>query len=106
LSKLRETGVLPLIELSTYVFEALWKDEEFILYRGRNGDDAVQVLVASPAVEYPAPESLKLLQHAYSLREELDARWAARPIATARHWERPVLVMEDPGGVPLDQLLG
>jgi predicted ATPase/signal transduction histidine kinase len=106
LSKLRETGVLPLIELSTYVFEALRKDEEFILYRGRNGDDAVQVLVASPAVEYPAPESLKLLQHAYSLREELDARWAARPIATARHWERTVLVMEDPGGVPLDQLLG
>jgi serine/threonine protein kinase len=62
--------------------------------------------VASPAVEYPAPESLKLLQHAYSLREELDARWTARPIATARHWERTVLVMEDPGGVPLDQLLG
>jgi PAS domain S-box-containing protein len=94
------------IDLSRYAFEALRKDEEFILYRGRSEDDAVQVLVASPAVEYPAPESLKLLEHAYSLREELDARWAARPIAMARHWDRTVLVMEDPGGVPLDRWLG
>src|SRR5262249_33550160 len=29
-----------------------------------------------------------------------------RPIAIARHWGRTVLVLEDPGGVPLDQLLG
>jgi PAS domain S-box-containing protein len=94
------------VEVSKYIFEALQKDEEFILYRGRNGADAVQVLVTSPVVEYPAPESLKLLEHAYSLREELDTRWAARPIAMARHWERTVLVMEDPGGVPLSQLLG
>jgi PAS domain S-box-containing protein len=94
------------IDLSTHVFEVLRKDEEFILYRGRSGDDAAQVLVASPAVEYPAPESLKLLEHACSLREELDARWAARPIAMARHWDRTVLVMEDPGGVALDRLLG
>jgi PAS domain S-box-containing protein len=94
------------IDLSRYVFEVLRKDEEFILYRGRSGDDAVQVLVASPAVQYPAPESLKLLEHAFSLREELDARWAARPVAMARHWDRTVLVMEDPGGVPLDRLLG
>ncbi|HEV2730910.1 MAG TPA: AAA family ATPase, partial [Terriglobales bacterium] len=35
----------------------------------------------------------------------MDARWAARPIAMARHWDRTVLVMEDPGGVPLDRLL-
>jgi serine/threonine protein kinase len=53
-----------------------------------------------------SPESLKRLEHEYSLREELDPTWAARPIAIARHWDRPVLVLEDPGGVPLDQLLG
>ena len=99
-------GVPAVIDLSRYVFEVLRKDEEFILYRGRSGDDAVQVLVASPAVEYPAPETLKLLEHGYSLREELDPKWAARPITVARHWDRTVLVMEDPGGVPLDQLLG
>src|SRR5580700_3517823 len=96
----------PVIDLSRYVFEALRKDEEFILYRGRSEDAPVKVLVLSPVVEYPTPESLKRLEHAYSLREELDPRWAARPIAMARHWDRIVLVLEDPGGVPLDRLLG
>jgi Protein kinase domain len=134
------------MDLSGYVFEALRKDEAFILYRGRSEDDAVQaafascshdealaesgygapsdlgrdavsvfgreeasrsrVLVLSPVVEYPTPESLKRLEHAYSLGEELDPGWAARPIAIARHWDRTVLVLEDPGGVPLNRLLG
>ncbi len=95
-----------MIELSKYVLEALRKDEEFILYRGRSEDDPSQVLVLSPVAEYPGSESLKRLEHEYSLREELDPAWAARPMAIARHWDRTVLVLEDPGGVPLDQLLG
>jgi PAS domain S-box-containing protein len=95
-----------MIELSKYVLEALWKDEEFILYRGRSKDDASQVLVLSPVAEYSTPESLKRLEHECSFREELDPRWAARPIAMVRHWDRPVLALEDPGGAPLDQLLG
>ena len=64
-----------------------------------------RVLVLAPMAEYPAPETLKWLEHAYSLREELDPKWAARPIGIARHWDRSVLVLEDPGGAPLDQSL-
>ena len=94
------------MDLSGYVFEALRKDEEFILYRGQSKDVASQVLVLLPMAEYPRAESLKRLEHEYSLREELDPTWVARPIAMARHWDRTVLVLEDPGGVPLDQLLG
>jgi predicted ATPase len=98
-----EPGV---IELSQYVFEALRKDEDFILYRGRKDKGSSQILVLSPAVQRPTPESLQRLEHDYSFKEELDPNWAARPIAMARHWDREVLVLEDPGGVPLDQLLG
>jgi PAS domain S-box-containing protein len=94
------------IELSRYVFEALQKNEEFILYRGRSQIAPVKVLVLSPVAEYPTPKTLKWLEHVYSLRQELDPEWAARPIAMARHWDRTVLVLEDPGGVPLDRLLG
>jgi hypothetical protein len=68
--------------------------------------DASEVLVLSPVAERPAPESLKGLEHEYSLREALDPRWAARPIEMGRHGACTVLVLEDPGGVPLDQLLG
>jgi serine/threonine protein kinase len=94
------------IELSRYVFEALRKDKEFILYRGQSKDDASQVLVLSLAAQRPTPESLKQLEHEYSLKEELDPRWATQPIAIVRHWDRPVLALEDSGGTPLDQLLG
>jgi hypothetical protein len=96
----------PVIELSTYALEALRKDGEFILYHGRGKETASRVLVLSPVAEYPAPESLKRLEHEYSLREELDSSWAARPIAMARQGERLVLVLEDPGGEPWHRLLG
>ena len=95
-----------MIELSKYILEVLWKDNEFNLYRGRSKDDTSQILALLPVVEYPAPETLKRLEREYSLREELDPAWAARPIAFARHRDRPALVLEDPGGVPLDRLLG
>jgi hypothetical protein len=96
----------PVIELSRYVVEPLRKDKNYILYRGRSRYDASQILVLSPLAEYPAPEILKRLEHEYSLNLELDPTWATRPIAMARHRERTVLVLGDPGGVPLDQLLG
>jgi hypothetical protein len=66
------------IELSRYTLEALRKDEEFILYRGRSQGDASGVLVLSPVLQYPRSESLKRLEHEYSFRKELDSTWAAQ----------------------------
>jgi serine/threonine protein kinase len=94
------------IELSTYAFEVLRKDEDFILYRGRSHGDGRPILVLSPVAEHPTSECLKRLEHECSLREALDPAWSARPIAVARDSDRIVLKFEDPGGVPLDQLLG
>jgi PAS domain S-box-containing protein len=94
------------VDLSQYVFEALREDDKFVLYRGKSKSDGSGILVVSPVTEYPPPQILQWQEHAYSLREELDPTWAARPIAIARHWDRTVLVLEDPGGEPLDQLLG
>jgi len=94
------------IELSRYTLEVLRKDGEFILYRGRSKEDRSPVLVVSPVAEHPTPESLKRLDHEYSLREELHPAWAARPRAMARHGDRTVLVLEDSGGMPLDRVLG
>jgi PAS domain S-box-containing protein len=92
-------------ELSRYAFEALRQDEEFILYRGRRKDHE-SVLLLSPAAQRPTPESLNRLEHEYSLKEELDPNWAVRSIAIALHWDRTVLVLEDPGGIPLDEFGG
>ena len=95
-----------MIELSTYALEVLRKDEDFILYRGRSQGDGCPILVLSPVAEHPTSECLKRLEHECSFREELDPAWSARPIALARDLDRIVLEFEDPGGVPLDQLLG
>jgi PAS domain S-box-containing protein len=94
------------IDLSKYIIEALGKDKEFNLYRAKSKDDESHVLLLSPVAEYPASETLERLEHEYSLREELDPAWAAQPIAITQQWDRTVLVLEDPGGVPLDQLVG
>jgi PAS domain S-box-containing protein len=94
------------LDLTRNVFETLRSDQEFVLYRGRNVDDASQILMLSPAMVNPSPIVLRRLEHEYSLRQALDSAWSARPITVASHWDRPVLLMEDPGGVTLDQLLG
>jgi serine/threonine protein kinase len=41
-----------------------------------------------------------------TLKAELDADWAARPSALRHYNDRMTLVLEDPGGVPADRLLG
>ena len=80
-----------MIELSTYTFEVLRKDEDFILYRGRSQGDGCPILVLSPVAEHPASECLERLEHECSFREALDPAWSARPIAVARDSDRIVL---------------
>ena len=52
------------------------------------------------------PASLDRLAHEYELRDELDSAWAARPLALALKGGRTALLLEDPGGEPLERLIG
>jgi len=91
-------------EFSSYVFSA-FREGEVTLYRGC-GDGLDPILLVAPAGEHTARESLKRLEHEYALRALLDPDWAARPVALAPREGRMTLVLEDPGGEPLDRLLG
>src|SRR6202162_2714410 len=96
-----------MIELSRYVFEILREDEEFAFCRGRRDDGELPtVLLVAPVSEHPVPAILEQLEHEYSLRGELDSDWAARPLTLVRREGRPMLILEDAGGQPLDRLLG
>ena len=95
-----------LIDLSNYVLEPLREGEEYILYSGRTDGELPAILVVAPVSEYPALESLERLEHEYLLRDELDSDWAARPLALTHHLGRTTLVLEDPGGEPLDGTIG
>ena len=94
-----------MLDLSKNVYETLRRDPDFVLYRGRNIDGASQTLMLSPATVNPSSISLGRLEREYSLRQMLNSAWSARPVAMVNYLDRPVLILEDPGGVPLDQLL-
>src|SRR5882672_1420213 len=97
------------MDLSEYVFELLRTDEELALHRGRPGRPTASgcrpILLLRSVSEHPAPAAIKRLGHEYSLASELRSAWAARPVALTEHQGRTTLVLEDPGGEPLDALL-
>src|SRR5258706_16147420 len=94
------------MQLSKYSLERLRDDGEFILYRARGKQiEPSSVLLLAPASTRPSPETLKKLDHEYSLRSELDSAWAVRPLALSERSGQMTLVLEDPGGKTLDGFL-
>src|SRR5260370_23540404 len=87
--------------------EALRKDDEFVLQRCEHSNQPglPSVLLLAPASTRPTVETLRKLQHASRLRDQLDSAWAVRPLTLAQHRGNPALVLEDPGGETLDRLL-
>src|SRR5215813_11613631 len=95
------------IDFAKYVLEPLRRDEEFVLYRGEPAEQAgsPSVLLLAPASTRPTLETLEKIGHEYSLRHELDSAWAVRPLAVSYQQGQTTLVLEDPGGRTLDQIL-
>jgi PAS domain S-box-containing protein len=88
--------------LSGYLFSSL-REGDIALYRG-SGSGLTPILLVT--AEETSPGCVERLEHEYALRSELDAEWAARPVALARDNGRMTVVLEDTGGTPLDRLLG
>jgi PAS domain S-box-containing protein len=63
------------------------------------------VLVVALAADQPSPQSLRRLEHEFSLQADLDPAWAIRPLALTHYQGRTMLILKDPGGVPLDRIL-
>jgi PAS domain S-box-containing protein len=85
----------------------LCEDGERVLCRGWRDDgdgDRKAVLAVLSGSEHPTPGFIDRLSHEYGLRDELES--AVRPLALVREHGRTVLLLEDPGGEPLDGLLG
>ena len=85
--------------------ELLHHEAAFDLYRVHEpvgGEPRLlKVLVAEQAGSAAAQ-----LGHEHALKDSLDAAWAVQPLALVRWEGRPALLLADPGGVPLDGLLG
>jgi PAS domain S-box-containing protein len=92
---------------SQFPLNTLREDEEFVLYRGKHSSqpDSESVLLLAPSSNKPSVETVRKLEYEYSLRNELDSAWAARPLAVTQYLGQTAIVLEDPGGEPLDGLL-
>jgi serine/threonine protein kinase len=99
------SGILSGAESSGYVLVPLREGADFTLYRGRQHGNPSPVLVVALTGEQPSPQSLRRLEHEYSLAAELNPVWAAQPLALDRYEGRTILVLRDPGGEPLDRIL-
>src|SRR5260370_12792338 len=92
-----------MMDLIGYELETLRVSGEFVLSRARQLGNAAPVLVL--VAERSASESLKRLEHEYALASDLDPRWAARPLALARHNGNEALVLDHGDREPLHLIL-
>ncbi len=92
-------------EHSEYTLVPVREGADFTLYHGKDHGNQVSILAVAVAAEQPSPESLRRLEHEYSLASELDAAWAVQPLTLTRHQGRTVLILKDPGGEPLDRVI-
>ena len=89
--------------------QALWDDGDRAFFRLRHSGadgNCRSVLAVRPVAERPHPTFIDRLAHEFGLKDELDSAWAVRPLELVRDGGRTMLVLEDPGGEPLERLLG
>lgn len=89
-----------------YVLEPIRRRPDFTLYRAVQRSSHMRLLALAPSTERPLPQSLRRLEHEFSLVAELEPAWAAKPLVLTRQEGRTILILADPGGEPLDLLLG
>jgi PAS domain S-box-containing protein len=95
------------LDLASYKLEALGGDGELGLYRAHRADtskSSKSVLIVVPFKE-PSAAALRRMRDEYAVRDALDGAGAVRALAPAQLEGRSALVLEDPGGMPLDRLL-
>ena len=73
--------------------------------QGADGDPSTSITVLA-ASERPASNSLTGLTREYELAEYLDGDWALRPLELVQEHGQTTLILEDPEGELLGQLLG
>jgi serine/threonine protein kinase len=97
------------MDLSGYTLATLHQDAEFVLCRGRTVTGSTphppSVLVSLPTSKHPVPDRVRMLEHEWALRDDLNSTWALRPLALVQHEGRPALILEDQQGEPLARLI-
>ena len=91
----------PAVDLSPDRLDTILEDGEFVLCRTIDAADTTSpsrtVLVVMPRSKHPRSQTVQMLEHEHSLRDELNPAWAVRSLALQTHEGRTALVLEDAG---------
>ena len=71
------------MDLSGYSFEKVGEEGEYFILRGWLEGNPVFLMV--PSSDHPSPAGIERMNHIYSLRNELNSAWAARPFDFAEY---------------------
>src|SRR5260221_8746702 len=97
------------LDLAQYKLEQVRRDAELVLFRGflkvREEGSRPSILVRVPVADPPSPSTGRGLKEEYALRSELDPAYVVRSVSMMQAHGRPMLILEDPLGTPLDLLL-
>jgi PAS domain S-box-containing protein len=99
---LKDSWFATVFDLSRYELETLRTEGDLILCRAKSLADHTQILLLSSVSQRLSPDSRKRLDNEFSLKNDLDASWAAQPLGIVAHLGRTFLVLQDPGGSPLE----
>ena len=88
--------------------EVLWRDagRAFCSLRRKDAATETHAFIPIPSgAEHPTLESVNRLTHEHGLQRYLDGSWAVRPLELLRERGQTMLVVDYPGGEPLDRLV-
>ncbi|MDJ1183112.1 trifunctional serine/threonine-protein kinase/ATP-binding protein/sensor histidine kinase [Roseofilum casamattae] len=90
---------IPCYEFTNLIYES----ERTLVYRGRNIQNAQQIVLKLMRKEYPSFSELAHFPHQYAIAKNLNVEGIVKPIALERYENRYVLIMEDFGGISLEE---
>lgn len=94
------------MDLSGYSLEKLRDDPLTTLFRACKAGEPAGSLMVMPASRSNDAAVNARFEHELALSDVLQPDWAYVPLSLRRHNDRTVLLFEDLGGKPLDQLAG
>ena len=86
--------------------EVLWRDADRAFCRlWRNDAETHAFVPIASGTEHQTLEIVNRLTHEHDLQSFLDSSWAVRPLELVRERGQTMLVVDYPGGEPLDRLV-
>ena len=95
--------VLPLADYE--IGKLIHHSDRTLVYRGRRKQDSQPIVIKLMRNEYPSFQELVQFRNQYIITRNLDIEGIVKPYALERYENRYALIMEDFGGISLDEAI-